>query len=289
MADRPDGTVSWRSLWTHTAVAVGGRPQARWLCETASGRDGDEFLAELESPASVRAVAHLDRMLARLAGGEPLQYVLGRWGFRRLDLMIDRRVLIPRPETEEVAGVAIDVARARPRPLLCADLGTGSGAIGLSLAAELPLERVTVWLTDVSGDALDVARANLAGIGRGAVNVRLGAGSWYDALPDELRGRLDVIVSNPPYVRFDDPSLEEVVRTWEPSIALLAGPDGGDALRTIIAGAPDWLAPGGSLVLEIGADQGPAVTAMLSAAGLVDVEIRRDAADRDRIALARRP
>ena len=113
----------------------------------ASGADRLDDV--LDEPATQRMVAHLDAMLARHAAGEPLAYVLGRWSFRHLDLIVDRRVLIPRPETEVVAGVAIDLARAEPRPVTVADLGTGSGAIGLALADELPVDGVTVWLTDV--------------------------------------------------------------------------------------------------------------------------------------------
>ena len=287
-------TVSWRELWNDTAARIGDRARARWLCETASGLDADELLLELESPATQRAVAHLDRMLARLGNGEPLQYVLGRWSFRHLDLMVDRRVLIPRPETEEVAGVALAGALARAAgPVRCADLGTGSGAIGLSLASELathtPPVPAEVWLTDVSPDAIDVARANLAGIGRGAPTVRFAAGSWFAALPAELRGTFDVVVSNPPYVADDDPQVEAVVLDWEPRGALFAGVDGLDAVRELVADAPGWLAPGGWLVLEIGTRQGAAVGALAAAAGLVDVEVRRDAAGHDRILVARRP
>ena len=174
-------------------------------------------------------------MLAPARAGEPLQYVLGSWAFRRLDLMVDRRVLIPRPETEEVAGVAVDLARCvTAAPLHCADLGTGSGAIGLSLAAELATHRprldAEVWLTDVSTDALDVARANLAGLGRGAPTVRVAAGSWFDALPDDLRGRLDVVVANPPYVaRRRSGRRRRSCATWEPHVRLFAGADGLDA------------------------------------------------------------
>ena len=158
------------------------------MCEVAAGREGDEFLAALDQPATHRNVAHLDSMLARVASGEPLQYVLGRWGFRHLDLMVDRRVLIPRPETETVVETALALARSMQPPIICADLGTGSGAIGLSLAAELPVDGVTVWMTDASSDAIDVARANAAGIGRAGANVRLADGDWFDALPEELRG-----------------------------------------------------------------------------------------------------
>ena len=177
-------------------ATVGERPAARWLCEVASGADRIEDV--LDEPATQRMVAHLDAMVARYRTGEPLAYVLGRWSFRHLDLAVDSRVLIPRPETEVVAGVAIDLARQLPPPVTVADLGTGSGAIGLALADELPVDGVTVWLTDESPDALDVARANLAGIGRRGANVRIAEGAWFDALPDGVV--LDVAVANPPYV-----------------------------------------------------------------------------------------
>jgi release factor glutamine methyltransferase len=284
-----DGTITWRQLWDETANVLGERPQARWLCEVASGLDGDEFLAGLDERATERMVAHLDAMVARYRAGEPLQYVLGQWSFRRLDLLVDRRVLIPRPETELVAEIAIARARAAERPLVAADLGTGSGAIGLSLAAELPVTGVTVWLTDASPDALAVARANAAGLGRAAANVRVSEGSWFDALPDDLRGSLAVVVANPPYIAHGDPEVTDAVLEWEPHAALFAGADGLDDIRQIVADAPSWLRPGGHLVLEIGHQQGPAVAGILGDAGFTSVEIRSDHAGRDRIAVATRP
>lgn len=284
-----DGTVTWRDLWAETAE-VHGRPQARWLCEEASGAFGDEFEEVLAEPATERAVAHLDAMLGRLRGGEPLQYVLGHWQFRRLDLLVDRRVLIPRPETELVAGVAIELARSLPRPVRCADLGTGSGAIGLSLLAELPRGSAEVWLTDVSADALDVARANAAGLGVAGSGARFALGGWFGALPAELCGTLGVVVSNPPYVSVDDPDLEASVRDWEPAVALFGGGhDGSAELATIADGAASWLAPGGWLVLEIGSRQGGAARELLESAGFVGVEVRPDLAGLHRIALGRRP
>ena len=195
--------------------------------------------------------------------------MLGRWSFRHLDLAVDRRVLIPRPETEVVAGVAIELARDLPPPIVVADLGTGSGAIGLALADELPLDGVTVWLTDASPDALDVARANLAGIGRRAANVRIAEGRWFDALPagDDARPR-----RGQPAVRAPTgpPTVDDAVREWEPHDALFAGPDGLDDIRAIVAAAPRHVRPGGWLVLEIGADQGAAVERLL-----VDGGVRR--------------
>ncbi|MBM3800655.1 MAG: peptide chain release factor N(5)-glutamine methyltransferase, partial [Actinobacteria bacterium] len=232
--------LTWRQLWADTAKVLDDRPAARWLCETACGLEGDEFTAALDEAATERMVRHLDEMVGRYRSGEPLAYAMGRWTFRRVELMIDRRVLIPRPETELVAETAIELAR-RVSPRRVADLGTGSGAIGLSLADELPIDNTEVWLTDASADALDVARANAAGLGRSAANVRFAQGSWWSALPNELRGTFDVVVSNPPYIAVDDAEVDESVREWEPASALFAGADGLDDIRVIMKGAREWL------------------------------------------------
>ena len=130
--------ATWRALLGETVEAVGDRNHARWLCEVASSTDGDDFTSVLDEPATERMVAHLDEMLIRYRSGEPLQYVLGCWSFRHLDIAIDRRALIPRPETELVAGAAIEIAREFGPSRTIVDLGTGSGVIGLSLADELP-------------------------------------------------------------------------------------------------------------------------------------------------------
>jgi len=287
-----DGTVSWRQLWEQTA-GLTGRPQARWLCEEASGAFGAEFVDVLESPVTARSMAHLDAMLARVHAGEPLQYVLGHWSFRHLDLLVDRRVLIPRPETELVAQIAIDLVRSAAaswpeRPIPVADLGTGSGALGLSLAFELPRQMVAVWLTDVSPDALDVARANTAGLGMAGAAVKFAQGEWFAALPSTLKGSLGLVVSNPPYIAHGDPAVEQSVREWEPAVALYADDAGLADVAAIATGAAEWLRPGGWLVLEIGTGQGAAVVAVLAAAGFTDVQIRPDLAEHDRIAIARR-
>ncbi len=132
----------------------------------------------------------------------------------------------------------------------------------------------------------DVARANLVGLGRPARRVRLVQGDWYDALPAELAGSLDLIVSNPPYVA-EHEDLPAVVREWEPKLALVPGPTGLEAYERIVSGARSWLRPGGALVLEIGATQGEAVRALANAAGFAEVEVRRDLAGRDRVIVAR--
>ncbi len=259
--------------------------EVRWIIERANGRTGAEQASTLDDAVDPRHASAVAAMVERRERGEPLQYVLGRWGFRTLDLYVDRRALIPRPETEVVAGLAVDALAALDRPGVAVDLGTGTGAIALSMAAERWPD-VEVWATDASPDALAVARANLAGLGRRAAVVRLVEGDWFAALPEELRGRVDVVVSNPPYVPADA-DLPAAVADWEPRDALVPGPTGLEAIERIVAEAPDWLAPGGVLVVEIGDDQGAAASALARRAGLVDPAIHPDLAGRDRALVAR--
>jgi release factor glutamine methyltransferase len=284
-----DGTVTWRELLALATDHLGDPNESRWLCEEVCGDRGAAFQAALDTAATQRAVARFDALIARRLTGEPLQYVLGSWSFRTLELMVDERVLIPRPETEVVAGIALDVARRVDGIVRVVDLGTGSGAIALSMAAELPIGSVEVWGTDLSHDAIDVARANLAGIGRRGAAVRLVQGSWFGALPNQLRGTVHVVVSNPPYIATDDPDLSSSVTDWEPHLAIFADNDGLAAYATIIDEAFAWLANDGWLVLEIGYRQAAAVTALCALAGFVEAETHQDLAGLDRIVLARRP
>ena len=323
------GLVLWRELLAEAterleaAGLVSAAVEARRIVVAAAGCDDAAWHRQLDRPATRRGVASFDSMLARRTAGEPLQYVLGSWGFRTLDLFVDRRVLIPRPETEAVAGRALDelqrragepgdrggvplrssrqaqVAAARPAAppppsaaprgapaLLAADLGCGSGAIGLSLAAEC-LD-VEVICTDVSAEALAVASANLAGLGRPAQRVRLAEGSWYEALPLDLRGRFDVLVSNPPYIAAGG-RLPPEITEHEPPVALYSGPTGMEATQEILAGAPDWLAPGGAAVLEMADGTAGRVEDLARAAGLAEVAVHHDLAGHERVLVARRP
>ncbi|UDY37222.1 peptide chain release factor N(5)-glutamine methyltransferase [Dermatobacter hominis] len=294
------GTVTWRELLAETidrltgAGPVGERDAeavrsdaGRIVAEAAGATDAELFLV-LGDRATVGGVTRLDRMVARRAAGEPLQYVLGHWPFRSLDLMVDRRVLIPRPETEQVVEVALrelDRIGGRERPTTVVDLGTGSGAIALAIATERV--RTAVWATDVSGDALDVARANLAGTGRAGARVRMEQGAWFAALPDELRGTVDLVVTNPPYVP-DGADLPAAVADWEPAGALFAGADGLDDLRRILDDAPAWLTDDGALVCELSPEQGP-VAVELALGRFVEAELAADLSGRDRALVARRP
>ncbi|MEY4227843.1 MAG: protein methyltransferase HemK [Actinomycetota bacterium] len=283
-----DGTVTWRAMLAETAQVVTDRTSALWLCQRASGYDAEEFLKEMDALVTSRAATHLHDMIRRFLGGEPLQYVLGRWAFRRLDIMVDARVLIPRPETEMLVDHVLDEVTQRAGSTIV-DLGTGSGAIGLAVLDELPISHASVWMTDVSRDALDVASANLAGLGRAGIGARLAHGSWFDALPDELAGTIDVVVANPPYVEDDDPDLESRVREWEPPLALFGGADGLRDIATIVSGSSHWLRPGGLLLVEFGSRQGGAVHELAVSAGLSEVDILQDFAGLDRVLRARVP
>ena len=283
-----------------SAGLSGAATEARWLVEEASGYAGADLVVAEREPAPARAQQQLNEMLARRCAGEPIQYVLGSWAFRGLDLFVDERVLIPRPETEITAEVAIEEAQrlgarrgvADPwsspdgTTFTVADLGTGSGALALSLAAELP--DAHVWATDVSADALAVARANLAGAGLPATRVRLAEGDWFDALPPELRGRLRMIVTNPPYVaqhELDDLPAEVVA--YEPVAALSSDPTGFEAIEFIVERAPGWLEPGGVLVCELAPHQAERAIEHARAAGFADELVRPDLVGRDRVLVAR--
>jgi len=267
---RRDAAADLRAAGVASAEA-----EARWLVEEAA--------PDLDGPVTTRALAHLDAMLGRRLGGEPLQHVLGHWSFRSLELLVDHRVLVPRPETELVAGAAIDELR-RNEGTVAVDLGTGSGALALAIAVEVPAARV--WGVDRSSDALDVARANLAGIGRAGARVTLLEGDWFAALPEELRGAIDVLVSNPPYV-CDGDELPAEVRDWEPAGALFAGPDGLDDIRRIVAEAPRWLRRPGSLVVEHDPRQAAVVEQLARDAGATEVKVHPDLTGRLRYLVAR--
>lgn len=280
-------TISWRELVTEAAARLGSIPEARRIAEQASGMEGAEFHLALDEPVTVRPAAHFQAMVERREAGEPLQYVLGCWGFRSLDLFVDSRVLIPRPETETLVDVALgELARLAPGPHpVVIDLGTGSGAIALSLATEVA--GAEVWATDSSPDALAVARANLAGLGTVARNVRLAEGSWFAALSPMLRGRVHLIVSNPPYVgEREVPDLPPEVAKWEPRSALVSGPTGLEQVEAIVEEAPLWLTRPGSLVVEIAPHQSEAAIACALHSGFSAAEVRPDLTGRLRALVA---
>ena len=277
--------MTWRGLLRAVAGQVGAQ-DARRILERASGTAGAGWVLVLDEPVPERAIGFVAGMVERRTAGEPLQYVVARWGFRQLDLLVDRRVLIPRPETEQVVEEALaELRRLGRRSPMVADLGTGSGAIALSMALEAG---AAVWATDVSEDALAVARANLAGLGgRAATRVRLESGSWYGALPPVLRGRLHLVISNPPYVaEHEVADLDPEVARWEPRLALVPGPTGLEAIEEIVSGAPAWLDEAGLLVVETAPWQAAEAVTLAEAAGFSRAEVRLDLAGRPRTLVA---
>ena len=254
------------------------RREARWLAE--------EFLPR--GAVALRAAAH------RRLSGEPLQYIIGHWPFRTLDLDVDRRVLIPRPETEGLVDVALDRLRAPSQvtPLLL-DLGCGSGAIGFSLLNELRHRGVLATLVslDESSDALEVAQSNARK--HGFEDVTFVASSWFDALDPSLRGRIDLIVSNPPYVGEEEFDRLDPVLGFEPRRALVSpdahGVEGLEDLAVIVTGAMNWLRPGGALVVEHGETQHDALLDLAERAGYHAVRDVNDLSGRPRVLTAQRP
>ena len=226
-----------------------------------------------EASAGQRA-GEYHALLERRARGEPLAYLTGTREFWSLPLAVTPAVLVPRPETELLVERALAL-RGEPHGRV-ADLGTGCGAVALALASERPRWQVTA--TEVSAQALEVARANAARLGQVGIDFRLG--SWFAPL---LAERFDLIVSNPPYVAACDPALSDPALAHEPRLALTPGADALACLRIIARDAPQHLAPGGWLVLEHGAEQGGPVRHQLVLAGFRYVRSHCDLAGHERM------
>jgi release factor glutamine methyltransferase len=309
-----------RDLLLGVASKLGSATEARWVVEQALGSGGVISQAARGLSATPSEVAAVDAMVDRRLAGEPLQYVLGSWAFRSLELSVDSRVLIPRPETEVVVGHALDeLGRLAEEgvsgvpggsdgpgaadgpggpgqdPIIAVDLGTGSGAIALSLAVEGPARvgdlQLQVWAIDLDAASLSVATANADSVSAahpGSAPVNLRQGSWFEALPADLAGRISLVVANPPYVSEDEwAGLDPVVRDHEPRRALVAGPTGTEMIDQLLEQAPAWLAPNGALVLEIAPHQAEDSGLRAIVSGFDTVVVRRDFAERSRALIAR--
>lgn len=271
--------------WTTDYLAGKGHEQARLAAElmlaATLGVKRLELYLQFDRPLAGAELSAFKARLQRRLKHEPLQYIEGIAHFRSLELQVDPRVLVPRPETELLAGAVLKWAEGRAGPEVL-EIGTGSGAIALSLATEADFARIVA--TDISAGALAVAEANRQAVAPAApVELRLGRG--YEPVAGET---FQVIVSNPPYIAFGERAeLAPQVRDWEPEAALFAGPGGLEVIEELIAGAPGHLDSGGLLALEIGATQGEAASALIAATGGFEAaRVERDYAGRDRIVLA---
>jgi len=245
----------------------------------ASGRSRARLLVDPALSESERS--RLDALIARRLAGEPLQYLEGRVPFGPIEVSVDGRALIPRPETEQLWEAAIAaLGEARPgTPLV--DLGTGSGVLALALRSAFPA--AAVYATDISTEALDLARENAAAAG---LDVNFLHGDLFDPLPPGLCGRVGLVVANPPYLSEDEwERLPDEIRLHEPRAALVAGPAGIEVLARIAADAHRWLAAEGRLLCEIGETQGEDALALFEA---YEREVRLDLAGRPRFLIARK-
>ena len=258
---------------------VNPQGEATWLIEAATGLTRSEQLSRRPGIDETTERRALD-LATRRAAGEPIQYVTERAPFRHLELVVGPGVFIPRPETELVAERAMALL---PRDGTLVDVGTGSGAIALSIAQERSDARVLA--TESSPQALAYARRNAERVG---AKVDLFEGDLIEALPAEWRGTLDVCVSNPPYVPADDRiGLPRDVVDHEPHIALFAPEQGLGTIRRLGEEVRRWIRPGGWLVLEVGDRQGAAVHGLLKTWGYREIEVSRDLTGRERIVQGR--
>lgn len=287
---RPAEAPTWRELVRRARTVLKDANEAMILGEEATGSSRAGFVLAMDTIPDDSDRARFDSLVEQRSHGAPLQHVVGHWGFRRLDLVVDGRVLVPRPETEFTVEVALGELADRNTsgdPGLAVDLGTGSGAIACSLVAELP--GVSVVGTDVSPAALEVAELNRSRLSSGeAHRVEFRLGDWYSALDPAMAGRIDLVVANPPYVAASEwRDLDPVVRDFDPPDALVAGETGREAIEEIVKGAPAWLRNGAPVVVEIAPNQAPAVAAFAADCGAQVVDVRRDLAGRNRVVVAR--
>jgi len=260
-----------------------GRLEAEHILAWVLGLKRLDLYLQHDRPIEAPELERFREAVRRRLRHEPLQYILGHVDFRRLRLHVDGRVLIPRPETEVLVGQVLDWAADRPG-LSVLDIGTGTGAIALSLAQEGDFGRIVA--TDASSDALDVARENATRCGL-ADRVEFRQGETWAAVN---RGeRYDIVVSNPPYIAESErATLQPEVRDWEPAAALFAGSDGMAVINELIDGAADYLQAGGLIALETGLGQGTVAVERLRSHGFLRARTVKDLTGRERMVLAER-
>lgn len=261
-------------------VSESPRLDAELLLEYVTGLSRTAFRTTPERGLPAQAGWAFQQLVMRRLKGEPIAYIRGQQEFWSLLLEVTPAVLIPRPETELVVERALEhlAGSATARVL---DLGTGSGAIALALANQLPA--IQMVASDASKEALAVAARNAGRLQ--VTNVTFMLSNWFAALPEAL---FDVIVSNPPYVAANDPDLSAEVRRTEPGMALIPGPTGFEAIESIVRESPRYLAPNGWLVLEHGWKQAATVRDLLVRTGFTHVRSHADLAGHERVTEARR-
>jgi release factor glutamine methyltransferase len=268
--------------WAAEDLRKRGNDSARLDVELLLSRvlklDRIGLIMHSERPLAPSELAAFRELFKRRRAGEPIAYLLGEREFYGIQLRVDARVLIPRPDSERLVEVALERTRARSMLGAALDLCTGSGCVAIAFARARPTWSVTA--SDISADALAVARDNAHRTGT-IRNLRLVEGSLFDPIGGR---RFDLVTANPPYIPSGDiPGLPIDVRGFEPHLALDGGRDGLSLVRKIASEASQHLTPGGLLALEIGADQGPAARAILAEHGFRELELAQDLGGRDRV------
>jgi release factor glutamine methyltransferase len=270
----PGDAIAW-AVETLRDTSETPRLDAEVLLAHTLGWSRARVLSRLQETISDEMLQQFRTLILRRAAREPVAYLVGRKEFYGLEFVVDRRVLVPRPETETLVDTALEWAKQRPGPLVIADVGTGSGCIAVALAVHLP--QAHIYAIDLSSDALAVARQNVIRHHVDA-SVTLLTGDLLAPLPQPV----DLLVSNPPYTVLDE--VDPGVRMHEPHLALDGGSDGLAVYRRLFAAAPSALRPGGALMLEIGATQARAVVDLARRAfPSAAVYVQRDLAGRDRV------
>lgn len=290
----PDDAIGTDAQWTVAAVLESitvrlsnagidsPRAEARWLVRHVLNWSAADLVRRSLDVLDAGRVAAIDRLVERRATREPLQLLLGGTSFRGHDLLLRRGVFVPRPETELLVELALEVL---PVGGVVVEPCTGSGAVACAIAAERPATRVIA--TDVDGAAVELAADNAARLG---ADVDVRRGNLMQPVPDTLRGHVDVLICNPPYLAAGDVAdLPPEVADWDPVTALVAGATGHEVSDRLIALATTWLRPGGWLLLELDERRVGQAVDRAGAAGLTDVDAVVDLAGRPRFVRARRP
>lgn len=276
--------VAWMTDDLKKRGVEGARLDAELIVGQALGIERIKVIVGGERQLEPAELEHIRALFKRRRGAEPVAYLRGFREFYGRSFRVDRRVLVPRPDTEILVQVALDATQHLDLSARVLDLCTGSGCVAITLKLERPT--IVVDATDLSEGAIAVARDNAQRLGA-VFNVRFAVGDLFSALGDPSP-RYDLITANPPYIATGEiAELQADIRDHEPHLALDGGADGLDLVRRIVAEAPKWLAQDGTLAMEIGAGQAPAVEELLRARGFADVKSTRDYGGHDRVVSGR--
>lgn len=272
----------WGEEFLYEKGIESNKIDAKVLLTQALSLPAYKLITDKDREVTIEGEEIYNSYIKRRAKGEPIAYIIGKKEFYSNDFIVNPKVLVPRPETELLVDEALGYIRAIEKPLVV-DLCTGSGCIAITLGLN---SYAVIYGTDISKDALDIAKKNRDNL-KAKEKVILLQGDLFSPLPLEIKGKIDVIVSNPPYIPTEAVGrLQGDVKDFEPRLALDGGKDGLTFYKRIIYEAPNWLKNSGKLMFEIGFDQGKDLKELLFQTGFVNIEIKQDYSGLDRLAIA---